>query len=144
MFHGGLYKYCHLITDPFKKGARMPLEGCQQLLKCLHHLITSTIWCIHTTEQGSNLCVSLQMTQPAQERLATPPGSTSPTLFEQWCEFFYVPQEPDEWKCCETGPTVFRPYPKRLESLTVCSYHCKDSTFSSDIYRPWVLIRPGL
>ena len=33
MFHGGLYKYCHLITDPFKKGARMPLEGCQQLLR---------------------------------------------------------------------------------------------------------------
>ena len=26
-------------------------------------------------------------------RLATPPGSTSPTLFEQWCGFFYVPQE---------------------------------------------------
>ena len=28
-------------------------------------------------------------------RLATPPGSTSPTLFEQWCGFFYVRQEPD-------------------------------------------------
>ena len=28
-------------------------------------------------------------------RLATPPGSTSSTLFEQWCRFFYVPQEPD-------------------------------------------------
>jgi len=26
-------------------------------------------------------------------RLATPPGSTSPTLFEQLCGFFYVPQE---------------------------------------------------
>ena len=26
-------------------------------------------------------------------RLDTPPGSTSPTLFEQWCGFFYVPQE---------------------------------------------------
>ena len=26
-------------------------------------------------------------------RLTTPPGSTSPTLFEQWCGFFYVPQE---------------------------------------------------
>ena len=28
-------------------------------------------------------------------RLTTPPGSTSPILFEQWCGFFYVPQEPD-------------------------------------------------
>ena len=26
-------------------------------------------------------------------RLATPPGSTSPTLLEQFCGFFYVPQE---------------------------------------------------
>ena len=47
--------------------------------------------------------LSLQITHPAKERLATPP---SPTLFEQWCGFFCVPQEPDKWKCCETGPTV--------------------------------------
>ena len=69
----------------------------------------------HTTKRGSNLSVSLQITHPAQERLATPSGSTSPTLFEQWCGFFYVPSEPDKWKCCETGPTVFRPYPGRVE-----------------------------
>ena len=25
--------------------------------------------------------------------LTTPPWSTSPTLFEQWCGFFYVPRE---------------------------------------------------
>ena len=56
-------------------------------------------------------------------RLATPPGSTSPTLFEQWWGFFYVPQEPGKCKCCETGPTIFRPYPRRLESLTVCRCH---------------------
>ena len=46
-------------------------------------------------------------------------GSESPTLFEQWCGFFYVPQEPDKCKYCETGPTVFLPYPRRLESLTI-------------------------
>ena len=28
-------------------------------------------------------------------RLATQPGSMSPTRFEQWCGFFYVPQEQD-------------------------------------------------
>ena len=70
-----------------------------------------------TTERGFNLRLSLQITHPAQERLAIPPGSTSPTLFEQWCGFFYVPQEPDKCECCETGPTVFPPYP-RVESLT--------------------------
>ena len=33
---------------------------------------------------------------------------------------------------CKPRPTD-RPYPKRLESLTVCRYHCKGSTFSSVI-----------
>ena len=33
---------------------------------------------------------SLQITHPAQERLATPPGSTSPTHFEQWRGFFLI------------------------------------------------------
>ena len=87
--------------------------------------------------------MSLQITHPAQERLTTPPGSTSPTIFEKWCWFFYVPQEPDKQKCCETGPTVFRPCPKRLESLTVCRCHCKGSTFSSVILKTWVLVRPA-
>ena len=71
------------------------------------------------------------------------PGRTSPTLFEQWCGFFYVPQEPDKCKYCESGPTVFRPYQRRLESLTVCKCHYKGSTFFSVIKRPWVLVRPG-
>ena len=99
------------------------------------YLITSTIWCRTHNRAGFQLSVSLQITNPAQKRLAVPPRSTSPTLFEQWCGFFYVPQEPDKWKCCETGPMVFRPYPRRLESLTVCRCHCKGSTFSSVILR---------
>ena len=66
-------------------------------------------------------------------RLTSTPGSTSPTLFEQWCGFFYVPQEPVKCNCCETGPTVFSPYPRRLESLTVCRCHYKGGTFFSII-----------
>ena len=52
-----------------------------------------------------------------------------------WCGFFYVPQEPDKCKCCETRPTVVRPYPRRLESLTICRCHYKGSTFFSVIVK---------
>ena len=31
---------------------------------------------------------------------------------------------------CETGPMVFHPYPRRLESLTVCRSHYKGSRLS--------------
>ena len=80
-----------------------------------------------------SLDLSLQITHQTQERLTTPPGSTSPTLFEQWCGFFYVPQESDEWKCCETGTTAFHPYQRRLESLTLFRRYYKDSTFFSAV-----------
>ena len=43
------------------------------------------------------------------------------------------PTRTNQWKCCETGPTVLRPYPRRLESLTICRSHYKGSTFSSVI-----------
>ena len=64
---------------------------------------------------------------------ATPPVSKYPILFEQWGGFFYVPQEPDKRKCCEKRPTVFRPYPRRLESLTVSRCNYKGSNLFSDI-----------
>ena len=32
---------------------------------------------------------------------------------------------------CVTWPRVYRPYPRRLESLTICRHHYKGSTFSS-------------
>jgi len=46
-------------------------------------------------------------------------------------------------KSCETGPTVYRLYPRRLESLTICRCHYKGSTFSSIILRPQVLVWLG-
>ena len=36
-------------------------------------------------------------------------------------------------KGCEPRPTVYRPYPRKLESLTICKCNYKSSTFSSVI-----------
>ena len=47
--------------------------------------------------------------------------------------FFYVPDEQISVSAHEKGPTVFRPYPRRLESLTICRCHYKGSTFFSVI-----------
>ena len=46
-------------------------------------------------------------------------------------------------KGCETKPTVYCPYKRRLESWMVCTCLYEGSTFSSVILRPWVLVWLG-
>ena len=44
-------------------------------------------------------------------------------------------------KGCGMGPPAYSPYPRRLESLTICWCNCKGSTFYSVILRPWLMVR---
>ena len=38
-------------------------------------------------------------------------------------------------KGCETGPPAYRPYPRRLESLTICRCNYKGSTFFPQLFK---------
>ena len=51
-------------------------------------------------------------------KTAIAPGS--PYSFRIVRGFFYVPQNYQHSRNCETGPPAYRPYPRRLESLTIC------------------------
>ena len=64
-------------------------------------------------------------------KTATAPGS--PYSFRIVRGFFYVPQNYQHSRNCETASPAYRPYPRRLESLTICIWNYKGSTFSSVI-----------
>ena len=63
----------------------------------------------------------------------TTPGTTCPTLYEECVGSLTSYRFITGARACETGPTVYRPYPRRLESLTVCECYYKGSTLSSVI-----------
>ena len=77
------------------------------------------------------------------ERQTTTSRTRSPTLFDECVGSLTSPADHVTLKMQETGPTVYSPYPRRLECLTICWYNYKGSTFSSVILRPWVLVQSG-
>ena len=76
-------------------------------------------------------------------RQTTTPGTSSPTLSDKCVASITSPANHVTPKMQETRPTVYSPYPRRLQCLTICRYNYKGNTFPSVILRPWVLVRPS-
>ena len=62
--------------------------------------------------------------QPMKQGQTTTPGTPCPTLYDKCVGSLMSPADHITLKMQETGP-IYRPYPRRLEHLTICRYHCK-------------------
>ena len=74
----------------------MPLEGCQQLLKRLHHLITSTIWCITHNRAGLQFMCVLTNDPASPGKVDHTTGVYVPHSFRTVVWVLLRPTEPDE------------------------------------------------
>ena len=81
-------------------------------------------------------------TQP-MKGCTTPPRYAPPTPYNQLCGLFYVHKNQNSERAVRRGPWFFVLIRERLECLTIYRCYNKDSTFSSVILSPWVLVRLG-
>jgi len=58
--------------------------------------------------------------QPVKQGQTTTPGMSSPTLSDKCVASLMSPANHTTLKMQETGPTVYSPYPRRPECLTIC------------------------
>ena len=72
--------------------------------------------------------------QPVRQGQTTTPGTLRPTLCDKGS--LTSPANNVSLKMQETGPTVYSPYLRRLECLTICRGYYKGSSFPSVISKP--------
>ena len=115
---------------------RRPLRKIRQCFVYIRNLFTSFSGhrlaqreCARTGLRSHARCRPYPIPQPVKVGHTT--GVYDPYFFRIVMWVLLRPTRTNQWKCCETGPTVFLPYPRRLESLTICRCHYKSSNFFS-------------
>ena len=110
------------------------VDGCKVVTKLidwwliLTYLYRITISVIETAINMGPV-FTIQRTGPQHyiRKTATAPGSPYSYTNSAWV--LNVPQNYQHSRNCETGPPAYRPYPRRLESQTICRWNYKGSTF---------------
>ena len=74
--------------------------------------------------------------QPVKQGQTTKPGTPCPTLYDKCVGSLTSPADYITLKMQEKGRTIYRPYPRRQEHLTICGCNCKGGMFSLVVLRP--------
>ena len=61
-------------------------------------------------------------------------GNSEPFSFRTVCWVLLPPAELWTMKSCGTGPTVYRPYLRRLKSLTICRCNCNEASLFIQLF----------
>ena len=86
------------------------------------------------TNRSHVRCHPYPIPQPDHTTWPHHPGLHPLIFFRTVVWILLHPTWTDQWKCCETGPTIFLPYPRRQNNLTICRCHYKGSTKSSQLF----------
>ena len=134
-----------------KEHSRVPFVFICHLHLHLHHPALGKVpfWLVavfpYVASYTTSLFRNITPSRPhfAREKDSHNTENFTPYSFWMVCGCFKVPH----WnfkhrRYCETGPTVYVSYPRRLESLTIHTWNFKGSTFSTVFLRPWVVPQP--
>ena len=89
------------------------------------------IYIPHFLYAYSNAVYIISMNHEIAQRPGQHTGNSMPYSLRLICGFFNVPQGYEH----RSVVFMYRPYPRRLESLTICRCHYKGNTFSSVIFK---------
>ena len=125
-----IYSDIHIVN---KEGKLCALLGDIYLFTSFSGHSPAQRECARTGLRSHARCHPYPIPQPVKVDHTT--GVYDPYSFRLVMWVLLRPTRTKQRNCCETGPTVFRPYPRRLESLTICRCHYKGSTLFSVIFK---------